>query len=165
MDGKGDDRAAVASATARLRLVDAWSGAATTSHVPLRELDAFEHGLAVGLSFYPWHRVVSYEWEVATEGPVKHPGPRQRFVRLAYDDAGTRREHVVPANGFELGPWTVTAMLPDRVEPEARRAVFRCLTVPWQRVVEYERQIVHHAAPSGRLLDRSAVNLEADAVG
>jgi hypothetical protein len=150
-----------------VRLVDPWSGAAIERDVSLSDVEPTERGLVVGPSCFPWHRVISYEWEVHTDASASHGRP-QLHVRLVYDDAGSPREYVVAADGFEAGPWTAAAMLPDRVEPEAGRAVYRRLTVPWARVVEYERQIV--GLPQARLVsvpepDLSRMNSTSAATG
>jgi hypothetical protein len=139
MNGNADD--ARRDVAVHVRLVDPWSGGAISRDVVLSDVEPTERGLLVGPSCFPWHRVISYEWEVQTEAPRTDERP-QLHVRLVYDDAGSPREYVVAADGFEVGPWTAAAMLPDRVEPEAGRAVYRRLTVPWDRVAEYERQIV-----------------------
>ncbi len=127
----------------RLRLVDVWGGDDVVRELSLAELETSERGVAVGSTFYPWRRLVSYEWEVvehAGEGDL--PRLRQLLVRvLTTSEDGGAEEHRVPADRFEVGPWSISMLVPDRVEPESERAVFRRVTVPWHRVLEYERML------------------------
>lgn len=155
MNGKADDIRT--DVLVHIRLVDPWSGGAITRDAPLSDVEPTEHGLVLGTSCFPWHRVISYEWDVPTQGVVTRVRLHQPYVRLVYDDGGSPREYVVAADDFEIGPWTAVAMLPDRVEPEAGRAVYRRLTVPWQRVAEYERQVV--TGPAARLVPVSLPDL------
>jgi hypothetical protein len=129
--------------TARLRLLDPWGGEDIERELPLAELETSERGVAVGAAFYPWRRVVSYEWEIvehASEAALARP--RQLMVRvLTQSTDGGVEEHRVAADRFEVGPWTVSMLVPERVEPDGQRAVFRRVTVPWHRVLEYERML------------------------
>ncbi len=143
---QANDEARTEDVLVHLRLVDPWSGGTIARDVPLSDVEPTDRGLVVGPSCFPWHRIISYEWDVQTDAAVIRLWPQEPYVRLVYDDGGSPREYVVPADGFEVGPWTAVAMLPDRVEPEAGRAIYRRLTVPWQRVAEYERQVESHTA-------------------
>lgn len=126
---------------ATLRLVDPWGGDDVIREVSLAELETSERGVAIGPTFYPWRRVVSYEWEIVENAPEEElMRPRQLLVRvMAETGDGSVVEHQVGADRFEVGSWTVSMLLPDRVEPESDRVVFRRLTVPFHRVLEYER--------------------------
>lgn len=129
--------------TARLRLLDPWGGVDIERELALAELETSERGVAVGAAFYPWRRVISYEWEIvehASEAALARP--RQLMVRvLTQSIDGGVEEHRVAADRFEVGPWTVSMLVPERVEPDEQRAVFRRVTVPWHRVLEYERML------------------------
>jgi len=126
---------------ATLRLVDPWGGDDVVREMLLAELETSERGVAIGPTFYPWRRVVSYEWEILENAPEEElMRPRQLLVRvLAETGDGNVVEHRVSADRFEVGSWTVSMLLPERVEPESDRVVFRRLTVPFHRVLEYER--------------------------
>jgi hypothetical protein len=129
--------------TARLRLLDPWGGQDIERELALAELETSERGVAVDAAFYPWRRVVSYEWEIVEHASEVSPArPRQLMVRvLTQSTDGGVEEHRVAADRFEVGPWTVSMLVPERVEPEEQRAVFRRVTVPWHRVLEYERML------------------------
>jgi hypothetical protein len=127
----------------RLRLADVWAGDDVVREMTLAELETSERGIAVGPAFYPWRRVVSYEWEVLESEP--DPGltrPRQLLVRVLTQGADGPEEHRVAADRFEVGPWTVSMVVPDRVDTETQRSVLRRITFPWHRVLEYERMLV-----------------------
>jgi alkylated DNA nucleotide flippase Atl1 len=126
----------------RLRLRGLGAGEERRIEVPLVELEVSERGVAVGATFYPWRRVIDYEWEVEETEEPEHLRARQLIVRVLLDDLqGGIEEHLVHADRFEVGPWTLSMLLSERVEPEAGRAVFRRVTVPWHRVLEYERLV------------------------
>ncbi len=134
-----------------LRLADGWGGDDVVRELTLAELETSERGIAVGPAFYPWRRVVSYEWEVLESEP--DPGlarPRQLLVRVLTQGPDGPEEHRVAADRFEVGPWTVSMGIPDRVDTETQRSVMRRITFPWHRVLEYERMLVE--ATTGALV-------------
>jgi uncharacterized protein (UPF0248 family) len=136
--------------TVHLRLSDPGGEGETVRDIPLQDVDASEHGIGIGRTFYPWHRVVSYEWEVPEQRQDDEVRTRQLRVRIVVRDAdGAPREHVVPADRFDVGPWSVSMMVPERVEPEAASAIYRRLTIPWARVIEYERLVDDASADIG----------------
>jgi hypothetical protein len=135
----------------RLHLADVWGGDDVVREMTLAELETSERGIAVGPAFYPWRRVVSYEWEVLESEP--DPGlarPRQLLVRVLTQGPDGPEEHRVAADRFEVGPWTVSMVIPDRVDTETQRSVMRRITFPWHRVLEYERMLVE--ATTGALV-------------
>jgi hypothetical protein len=136
--------------TVHLRLSGPGGDGETVRDVPLQEVDASEHGVAIGRTFYPWHRVVSYEWEVPEQRRDDDVGSRQLQVRVVIRDTDGESEHIVPADRFDVGPWSVSMMVPDRVEPDAATMVYRRLTIPWARLIEYER-LVDDAKADARL--------------
>jgi hypothetical protein len=126
----------------RLRLLDVWGGDDVIREMTLAELETSERGIAVGPAFYPWRRVVSYEWEVLEAEPDEGLArPRQLLVRVLTQGGDGPEEHRVAADRFEVGPWSVSMVLPDRVDPETQRSVLRRITFPWHRVLEYERML------------------------
>jgi hypothetical protein len=127
--------------TVHLRLSDPGGDGETVRDIPLQEVDASEHGVGIGRTFYPWHRVVSYEWEVPEQRLEEDAETRQLQVRVVVRDTDGAREHIVPADRFDVGPWSVSMMVPDRVEPDAAAVIYRRLTIPWARVIEYERLV------------------------
>ena len=125
-----------------LRLLDVWGGDDVIREMTLAELETSERGIAVGPAFYPWRRVVSYEWEVLEAEPDEGLArPRQLLVRVLTQGADGPEEHRVAADRFEVGPWSVSMVLPDRVDAETQRSVLRRITFPWHRVLEYERML------------------------
>lgn len=78
---------------------------------------------------------------------------RQLQVRVVVRDTDGVREHIVPADRFDVGPWSVSMMVPDRVEPDAAAVIYRRLTIPWARVIEYER-LVDDANTDARLREK-----------
>jgi hypothetical protein len=134
--------------TARLRLTDVWGGDDVVREIPLAEVEMAQRGVTVGTAFYPWSRVVSCEWEVVEQAPEEELlRPRQLLVRvLLSTPSGGVEEHRVNADRFEIGTWTLSLLVPERVEPEIGRVVFRRLTVPWHRVLEYERFVAEASA-------------------
>lgn len=148
---------------ATLRLVDPWGGDDVIREVSLAELETSERGVAIGPTFYPWRRVVSYEWEIVENAPEEElMRPRQLLVRvMAETGDGNVVEHRVSADRFEVGSWTVSMLLPERVEPESDRVVFRRLTVPFHRVLEYER-LLAEARTAAAVPDRPDL-IEGDA--
>ena len=126
----------------RLRLLDVWGGDDVIREMTLAELETSERGIAVGPAFYPWRRVVSYEWEVLETEPAEGLArPRQLLVRVLTQGADGPEEHRVAADRFEVGPWSVSMVVPDRVDAETQRSVLRRVTFPWHRVLEYERML------------------------
>jgi hypothetical protein len=126
----------------RLRLLDVWGGDDVIREMSLAELETSERGVAIGPAFYPWRRVVSYEWEVLESEPDEGLArPRQLLVRVLTQGPDGPEEHRVAADRFEVGPWTISMVIPDRVEPETQRTVLRRITLPWYRVLEYERML------------------------
>lgn len=126
--------------TVRLRLRDLFGGDDVIREMAMSELEPSERGVGVGPMFYPWRRVVSYEWELVeptTDEPVARP--RQLIVRVLVQGVEGPEEFRVAADRFELGPWTVSLTVLERVEPERGRTVFRRIAVPWHRILEYER--------------------------
>jgi hypothetical protein len=124
----------------RLRLTDVWGGRDVIRELTLAELETSERGVSIGTSFYPWRRVISYEWDIiesVDDDPVVRP--RQLVVRVLTEAHAGPQEHRVNADRFEVGPWTISMAIPDRIEPETGRTVLRRITVPWHRVLEYER--------------------------
>ncbi|HSL12540.1 MAG TPA: hypothetical protein VLA82_14635 [Actinomycetota bacterium] len=133
----------------RLRLLDVWGGDDVVRELSLAELETSERGVAVGPAFYPWRRVVSYEWEVFEAGPDEgFARPRQLLVRVLAHGPDGPEEHRVAADRFEVGPWTISMVLPDRVDTETQRTVLRRVTMPWHRVLEYERMLAEAATAS-----------------
>jgi len=126
----------------RLRLIDVWGGDDVIRELTLAELETSERGIAVGPAFYPWRRVVSYEWEVFESEPGEGLArPRQLLVRVLTQGPDGPEEHRVAADRFEVGPWTISMVVPDRVDTETQRSVLRRVTLPWHRVLEYERML------------------------
>jgi hypothetical protein len=126
----------------RLRLLDVWGGEDVIRELSLAELETSERGVAIGPAFYPWRRVVSYEWEVMEAAPDEGLArPRQLLVRVLTQGPDGPEEHRVAADRFEVGPWTISMVVPDRVEPDSQRSVLRRITLPWHRVLEYERML------------------------
>lgn len=126
--------------TVRLRLRDLFGGDDVIREMAMSELEPSERGVGVGPMFYPWRRVVSYEWELVeptTDEAVARP--RQLIVRVLVQGIEGPEEYRVAADRFELGPWTVSLTVLERVEPERGRTVFRRIAVPWHRILEYER--------------------------
>jgi hypothetical protein len=126
----------------RLRLTDVWGGREVIRELTLADLETSERGISLGTAFFPWRRVVSYEWDIAEsvddDSVVR---PRQLVVRVLTQAGDGPEEHRVAADRFEVGPWTISMAIPDRVEPETGRTVLRRVTVPWHRVLEYERML------------------------
>jgi hypothetical protein len=86
---------------------------------------------------------VFYEWEVLEPEPDPGSGrPRQLLVRVLTQGPDGPEEHRVAAERFEVGPWTISMVVPDRVDTETQRSVLRRITFPWHRVLEYERMLV-----------------------
>lgn len=126
----------------RLRLLDVWGGEDVIREISLAELETSERGVAVGSAFYPWRRVISYEWEIVeTEPDEALARPRQLMVRLLIQGSAGPEERRIAADHFEVSPWTISMVVPERVEPESRTNVMRRITVPWHRVLEYERML------------------------
>ncbi len=113
-------------------------GTTTTVTATMAELDPSEQGLSIGTRFIPWHRIVSYGWPLRQSTEVGD-GHHRVTVRFVVDEGTATRIYEVPADRFELGPWTMTALLEDRVEPEEGLRVFRRVSFPWEAVQEYER--------------------------
>lgn len=140
--------------TVRLRLRDLFGGDDVIREMAMSELEPSERGVGVGPMFYPWRRVVSYEWELVeptTEEAVARP--RQLIVRVLVQGIEGPEEFRVAADRFELGPWTVSLTVLERVEPERRRTVFRRIAVPWHRILEYER-LLAEIVTAGDVPDR-----------
>ena len=126
----------------RLRLLDVWGGEDVIRELSLAELETSERGVAIGPAFYPWRRVVSYEWEVLEAEPEEALArPRQLLVRVLTQGPDGPEEHRVAADRFEVGPWTISMVIPDRVDTETQRSILRRITLPWHRVLEYERML------------------------
>lgn len=99
------------------------------------------YGIAIGRVFIPWHRVRRYWWDLGTRG-IATAGERRPLarVRVVLDDGTPEGEtHVVSADRFETGPYTVTVVLEDRIDLEERTVSLRKLCVPWHHVIEFER--------------------------
>jgi hypothetical protein len=126
----------------RLRLLDVWGGDDVVRELSLAELETSERGVAIGPAFYPWRRVVSYEWEILESEPEEALArPRQLLVRVLTQGPDGPEEHRVAADRFEVGPWTISMVLPERVDTQTQRSVLRRVTLPWHRVLEYERML------------------------
>jgi hypothetical protein len=133
----------------RLRLLDVWGGEDVIRELSLAELETSERGVAVGPAFYPWRRVVSYEWDVIEAGPEEgFARPRQLLVRVLAQGPDGPEEHRVAADRFEVGPWTISMVLPDLVDTETQRTVLRRVTMPFHRVLEYERMLAEASTAS-----------------
>ena len=126
----------------RLRLLDVWGGEDVIRELSLAELETSERGVAIGPAFYPWRRVVSYEWDVLEAEPEEALArPRQLLVRVLTQGPDGPEEHRVAADRFEVGPWTISMVIPDHLDTESQRSILRRITLPWHRVLEYERML------------------------
>jgi alkylated DNA nucleotide flippase Atl1 len=141
---------------ASLRLVDGVDETEIVLRLPLGEIEADDRGVTADKTFFPWHRVIDWEWDVVEEADDSGEA-RQIGVRVALAGAGGRvTEYVVPAYRFETKPWGVAMTVPVRAEPELRRTIVRRLSIPWHRVVEYEKQVSSPSA--GADLENPPVN-------
>lgn len=108
-------------------------GDGTFVESPMSELEPTEHGVLAGRTLIPWHRVARYSWPLAPQDFATDVGRARVRLRLA--DA----EHVVAADRFETGPWTVTLVVDGTVDETTGEMHRRKLSVPWHAVLEVER--------------------------
>lgn len=96
-----------------------------------------EHGALLGRLLIPWHRVRYYSWPLpgADVSDVDDAGGHAR-VRMVLADG---EEHVIAADKFETGPWTVTAILDELADTSTGQMLRRRVIVPWHGVAEVER--------------------------
>ena len=120
-------------------LVDEPGGGSSTIQTPAADFEAAERGVAIGRRFIPWHRVRRYEWDL----PPKEFAEEYRVsarVRLVVDGVnGNAEEHLVSADGFETGAFSVTMLLEDLVDTGSGTVMVRRVGIPWHHVREYER--------------------------
>lgn len=101
------------------------------------EFEPTEHGALLGRLLIPWHRVRYYAWPLPPADVAHEDEERVRArVRLVLTDG---EEHVVAADKFETGPWTVTAILDDVADTATGAMYRRRVIVPWHGVAEVER--------------------------
>ena len=101
------------------------------------EFEPTEHGALLGRLLIPWHRVRYYAWPLPPADVAREDEERVRArVRLVLADG---EEHIVAADKFETGPWTVTAILDDVADTASGEMYRRRVIVPWHGVSEVER--------------------------
>ena len=109
----------------------------TTRSCETGEFEPTEHGALLGRLLIPWHRVRYYAWPLPPSDVAHEDESRVRArVRLVLADG---EEHVVAADKFETGPWTVTAILDDVADAASGSMYRRRVIVPWHGVAEVER--------------------------
>lgn len=108
-----------------------------TRTCPTGEFEPTEHGALLGRLLIPWHRVRYYAWPLPPTDVGAEDGLRGHArVRLRLADG---EEHVIAADMFETGPWTVTAILDEVADAETGEVYRRRVIVPWHGVAEVER--------------------------
>jgi hypothetical protein len=111
---------------------------------PTGDFEPVEHGVQIGRKLIPWHRVVRYSWPLASgDFAEEKAGHVRARVRLVVHG----QEHVVPADRFETGPWTVTVIVDEVVDADSGTVSRTKLFVPWAHVDEYERMPVDDTPP------------------
>lgn len=111
---------------------------------PTGDFEPVEHGVQMGRLLIPWHRVRRYSWSIAAgDFAEEREGHVRARVRLVIDG----EEHVVPADRFETGPWTVTVVVDDVVDTDNGSISRTKLFVPWAHVDEFERMPIDETPP------------------
>jgi hypothetical protein len=116
-------------------------GEVVTHEVPSGEFEAAEVGVQIGQLFIPWERVVEYEWIVRQEAVTDRTldATRLRVKVVVEDGTPDGAVYDVPGDRFEKSATVLTILFDRSVEPETGMLVIRKLSVPWHRVVCYER--------------------------
>lgn len=124
--------------------------------VPTEDFEATEHGVALGRTIVPWHRVVRYTREITQ--PVAGALRAQAEMRVWVDDGTDDGETIhLRVDRFDPGPWTVDLLVERALLVEAGLFHLTKIHVPWGRVLEYERiPISAEAAMAAQSPGRSA---------
>jgi aromatic ring hydroxylase len=136
----------------RLTLEDPDGGAPIVRDAVPDEFETTERGVIVGPLFVPWHRVITYDFELRQEfATTVGEAPSRARIRIRFDDGSPGGQTtVVPADRFEGGQWTVSMLVDRHVEPEQGLLVVDKVFVPWPRVIEYERLPIQTVATPAR---------------
>ena len=134
--------------TIRVRIADE-AGRGTIDHaIEPERFDTSDRGVQVGALFVPWHRVVSFD-SVFRQDYVNEPegdGFTKVTMRVALKlDGGPSKTLEVASDRFETSPTHLTLLTDLRVEPESGKVVMQRLSVPWPRVMQYERVLTRPA--------------------
>jgi hypothetical protein len=112
-------------------------GASLTS--PVTEIEPTDRGIRIGMLFFPWHRVLRYWLDLPSKGGRSSAPSDRVHVRIVLEDGSPEGEaHVVTAEQFEAGPWTLN-LIAETASEDGTRTLRRKLCVPWHSVREYER--------------------------
>src|SRR2546423_8845180 len=93
------DQVAHARTAVRLTLDDPDGGAPIVREVVSDEFETMERGVIVGPLFVPWHRVITYDFELRQEfSTTVAEAPAPARIRVRFDDGSPGgRTIVVPA--------------------------------------------------------------------
>jgi uncharacterized protein (UPF0248 family) len=121
----------------RISLADP-GGRVRTLDVPSDAFETTEHGLVLGSTVVPWHRVLRYSREVTQQ--IDPSFRRHAEIRLWVDDGTAEGEVLnVRADRFDQTTYTVDIAVERALNVEAGLFHLVKLSIPWHRVLEYER--------------------------
>jgi alkylated DNA nucleotide flippase Atl1 len=144
----GDTLSAMSAANPnvyRISLADP-GGQVRTLDVPSDAFGTTEHGLVLGSTVVPWHRVLRYSREVTQQ--IDPSFRRHAEIRLWVDDGSAEGEVMnVRADRFDQTSYTVDVAVERALNVEAGLFHLTKLSIPWNRVLEYERLPVATEVP------------------
>jgi hypothetical protein len=121
-------------------------GRVRTLEVPTDAFETTDHGLVLGSTVVPWHRVLRYSREVTQQ--IDPSFRRHAEIRLWVDDGTSEGEVMsIRADRFDQTPYTVDVAVERALNVEAGLFHLIKLSIPWGRVLEYERLPAVEAAP------------------
>jgi hypothetical protein len=118
-------------------------GETVSREVPSGQFEAADNGVQIGQLFVPWDHVVEYDWivrqEAVTDRTRDSVRPRVRVV--VEDGTPEGATYDVPGDRFEKSVSGVTMLFDRHIEADTGMLVIQKLSVPWHRVVSFERYV------------------------
>lgn len=141
----------------RVRVVSPDGRGGTDLDVLPERFEVTERGVQVETTFYPWHRVVRFDSffrQPYLPDPVSDGAPQVTVKVMVDEDGPAPVTYEVKGERFESAPSNVTMLVELETEPDEGTVIMRRLSVPWHRVVEYERVVKRSASSADALPER-----------